>query len=80
MRVLLLSSTALAPVFEAARRSGKTRVSQHARKRLKFLFHLAAMSAIQVKAGRPVPRVAGSLSTKGGPRQDRIAEATKCWS
>jgi transposase len=28
---------------------GKTRVSQHARKRLKSLFHLAAMSAIQVK-------------------------------
>ncbi len=28
---------------------GKTRVSQHARKRLKSLFHLAAMSAIRVK-------------------------------
>ena len=28
---------------------GKTSVSQHARKRLKALFHLAAMSAIQVK-------------------------------
>lgn len=28
---------------------GKTRVSQHARKRLKSLFHMAAMSAIQVK-------------------------------
>lgn len=28
---------------------GKTSVSQHARKRLKSLFHLAAMSAIQVK-------------------------------
>lgn len=28
---------------------GKTGVSQHARKRLKSLFHLAAMSAIQVK-------------------------------
>lgn len=34
---------------------GKTRVSQHARKRLKSLFHLAAMSAIRSKAGRPVP-------------------------
>jgi hypothetical protein len=28
---------------------GKTRVSQHARKRLKSLFHLAAMSAIRAK-------------------------------
>jgi len=28
---------------------GKTKVSQHARKRLKYLFHLAAMSAIRVK-------------------------------
>lgn len=28
---------------------GRSRVSQHARKRLKFLFHLAAMSAIRVK-------------------------------
>lgn len=28
---------------------GKTRVSQHARKRLKSLFHMGAMSAIQVK-------------------------------
>lgn len=28
---------------------GKTRVSQHARKRLKSLFHLAAMSAIRTK-------------------------------
>lgn len=28
---------------------GKTRVSQHARKRLKSLFHMAAMSAIQLK-------------------------------
>ncbi|MBN8820556.1 MULTISPECIES: IS110 family transposase [unclassified Spirosoma] len=28
---------------------GRSRVNQHARKRLKFLFHLAAMSAIRVK-------------------------------
>lgn len=28
---------------------GRSRVSQHARKRLKFLFHLAAMSAVRVK-------------------------------
>ena len=28
---------------------GRTRVSQHARKRLKSLFHLAAMSAIRIK-------------------------------
>ncbi len=34
---------------------GKTGVSHHARKRLKSLLHLAAMSAIRVKAGRPVP-------------------------
>jgi len=30
---------------------GKTRVSQHARKRLKSLFHMGAMAAIQVKPG-----------------------------
>jgi transposase len=47
---------------------GRTSVSQHrtggpAGKRLKSLFHLAAMSAIQVKAGRPVPRDSGLLPT-----------------
>lgn len=44
---------------------GRPGVSQHARKRLKSLFHLSAMSAIQVKAGRPVPRVAGLLPAQG---------------
>lgn len=33
---------------------GRPGVSHHARKRLKSLFHLAAMSAIRMKAGRPV--------------------------
>ena len=31
---------------------GKSKVSQHARKRLKYVFHLAAMSAIRVKGER----------------------------
>jgi transposase len=40
---------------------GKTRVSHQARKRLKSLLHMGTMSAIQVKAGRPVPGTPGLL-------------------
>jgi transposase len=47
---------------------GKTSVSQHARKRLKSLFHLGAMSAIQMK---------GELQIY---YRRKLAKArTKCW-
>ena len=44
---------------------GKTQVSHQARKQLKSLFHLGAMSAIRMKAGRPVPRTSRLLPTQG---------------
>ena len=50
---------------------GRSRVNQHARKRLKFLFHLAAMSAIRVKPGRRSGRVTNLLSTESGRRQEQ---------
>ena len=51
---------------------GKTKVSHQARKRLKALIHLGTMSAIQVKAGRQVPRSSGLLrtQTQGGQTQN----------
>lgn len=49
------SGTGPRTVLERTADAGKTRVSQHARKRLKSLFHLAVMSEIRSKAGRPVP-------------------------
>jgi len=50
---------------------GKTKVNHHARKRLKSLFHLGAMSAIRVKAGRPEPRNSRLLFEKGRRRQEQ---------
>ena len=47
---------------------GRPGVSQHARKRLKSLFHLAAMSSIRVK---------GSYRTITGAKSKRVR--TKCW-
>lgn len=58
---------------------GKTRVSQHARLRLKSLFHLGAMSAIRMKAGRPVPRIAKLLPAQGWRGQEQNA-GTECCS
>lgn len=58
---------------------GRSRVSQHARKRLKFLFHLAAMSAVRVKGELQI-YYQRKVAEPGARRRQKQDVSFKCCS